>query len=906
MANPENRQGDSGQAGSSNISDSLWAVVLGAGAGGGRAAEGFFTHTAPGNACYLVAVHLPEDEITALVQSLKNISPLAVTLATGKVSFAANHIYILPHHAGWRVEEEFLVISAEAEKALNPVDRLMEQVGSLFGMNTIGVILSGKGTDGAMGIRSIKKGGGIIFTQNPREAEESEMCRNAIITECVDEVLAVREIPARIHAIRKGNVMLTVPPAPAVNTELQQHALQQIFSEIIHHTGHDFTNYKKPTLLRRIERRLAVHQLADLSSYAAFLAEHSEEVSALVNDLLISVTSFFRDAGAFEVLEQEVLPMLLKSKKKEDLLRIWIPGCATGEEAYTIAILCAEKTADIKDLPKIQIFATDIDTAGISAAREGLYTESELINVSPERVRRFFTKEEHMFRIRREIRETIMFANHNFLKDPPFSHLDLVSCRNVLIYLDRIAKDRVINTFHFALNPGGFLLLGSSESVDPASGLFSVYSRENHIFQSRRSGGRVYATVEPSAATGLSNITALENSRQELNTAKDMLSAGSLHLQLLEQYAPPSLLVNEEYDVVHLSDNAGQYLHMAGGNVTRNILRLVRTELRPELRSALYQAAQRKTAVEARGLEVDLGDRKETVNIIVRPVVNMENSQSFFLIIFGVATEKEQQVARITDEPVTKHLEDELARLKTQLRFSNEQHEFQAEELKASNEELQAMNEELRSAAEELETNKEELQSINEELRTVNEELKLKIGETSLFANNLQNLINSTDIGTIFLDRGFRVALFTPAARNIFNLILSDHGRPITDITSRLTYGELLRDAETVLDKLTMVEKEVTTVDNQVYLMRLFPYRTTDDRINGIVITFINISTRKLAEEKLKETIEELTRFNKAMVSRETRMIELKKEVNELKRRLGEPEVYRFSIENNEDNGKKT
>ncbi len=905
MENPLNRKEGGDNTGNSNGADSFLAVVLGAAAGGPDALQDFFRHTAPGNACYLIMAHLHGNEIAALAQALKNVSSLPVTLAKGKTEFIPNHIYIFSHLDGWRMEEGFLEVTPGSAKERNPIDRLMEQVGTLFGMNAVGVVLSGKGSDGALGVQSIKRNGGVIFAQNPREAEQSEMCRNAIITECVDEILPASEIPARILSIKKGNALVQAPPDPAASMG-QQEALEQIFNEIIHHTGHDFTNYKKPTLLRRIERRLAVHQVPDLSSYAAFIANHSEEVAALVNDLLISVTSFFRDAKAFESLEQEVLPMLLKVKKKEEPLRIWIPGSATGEEAYTIAILCAEKTADFKDLPKIQIFATDIDTAAISTAREGLYTAGELSNVSPERVRRFFTREENMFRIRREIRETIMFANHNFLKDPPFSHLDLVSCRNVLIYLDRVAKDRVINTFHFALNPGGFLLLGSSESVDPASGLFSIYSREHHIFQSRRPGGRVYTSTEPHPAAGLSKITIPETGKPELTTPGEPLSMGNLHLQLLEQYAPPSLLINEEYDLVHLSETAGQYLQMAGGNMTRNILKLIRPELRPELRTALYQATQRKTAVETSGLEVDLGDRRETINILVKPVVNRENSLPFFLVIFGIATGKEQEVARITDEPVTKHLEDELARLKTQLRFSNEQHEFQAEELKASNEELQAMNEELRSAAEELETNKEELQSINEELRTVNEELKLKIGETSLFANNLQNLINSTDIGTVFLDRGFRVALFTPAARNIFNLILSDYGRPITDITSRLTYSDLLKDAEAVLDKLAMVEKEVTTTDNQVYLMRLFPYRTTDDRINGIVVTFIDISTRKIAEEKLKETIEELTRFNRAMISRETRMIELKKEVNELKRRLGEPEVYRFSIENDADDGTQT
>lgn len=881
------------------------AVVLGASEGGVQALEEFFRHVLPGGACYIIAATFENDEVASLLHSLTSVSSMPVVLAKERVKFERDHIYIFSLQDNWSVQEDFLVMVPALPVGPNPADRLMELAGSFFGVRAIGVILSGKGNDGAQGVSTMRKSGGIIFAQNPREAAFGEMSRNAIVTGCVDEILGVADIAWRINRITQNNIAAAgVQPVVAAATE--QQALAQIFSDIIHHSGHDFTNYKKPTLLRRIGRRLAVHQLSDLTAYASFIAGNPEEISALVNDLLISVTSFFRDAKAFESLEKEILPLLLKSRKKDEPLRIWVPGCATGEEAYSIAMLCAEKATDAEVPPKIQIFATDIDTSAISIAREGVYNATELAHVSPERIRRFFIKEENRFRVRREIRELIMFANHNFLKDPPFSNLDLVSCRNVLIYLDRIGKDRVIQTFHFALNPDGFLLLGSSESVDPVSGLFSIYSREHHIFQSRRSGGRIYPSVEPLAIAGFNHSPVLEAVKQKATTVGEPVSMTNLHLQLLEQYAPPSILINEDYDVVHLSESAGRYLQMAGGDITRNIMRLIHPPLRPELRTALYQASQRKAAVESGSLEVPLTERIETVNIIVRPILSVENTLPFFLIIFGTTTGNISEVSRITDEPVAKHLEEELTRLKSQLRLSNEQHEFQAEELKASNEELQAMNEELRSAAEELETNKEELQSINEELRTVNEELKIKIGETSHFANNLQNLINSTDIGTIFLDRSFKVALFTPAARNIFNLIQSDYGRPITDITSRLVNVDLLTVAETVLDKLAMVEKEVTATDDKVYLMRLFPYRTTDDRINGVVVTFIDITTRKIVEEQLQETVAELTRFNKAMISRETRMIELKKEVNVLKRRLGEPEIYRFSIEKDGDNETET
>jgi two-component system CheB/CheR fusion protein len=449
--------------------------------------------------------------------------------------------------------------------------------------------------------------------------------------------------------------------------------------------------------------------------------------------------------------------------------------------------------------------------------------------------------------------------------------------------LNQLAQGRVAETFHFALRPGGFLFLGVSESVDGATDLYASYNRENHIFQSRQATARTYPIPDSIPKFNIRTQPSVSTSEQE-NKILERISFGDLHQQLLEQYAPPSLVVNEEFDIVHISEHAGKYLRVVGGEPSQNLLKLVNPDLRLELRSALYQAVQRQSTIEARGIKVNLNGTTELINLSIRPVLRPGNTaRGFILVIFGTTKESgEEKILLARDESLVRNLEEELTGLKAQLKSSSEQHEFQAEELKASNEELQAMNEELRSAAEELETSKEELQSINEELRTVNQELKVKIEETSLSGNNLQNLINSTDIGTIFLDRAFKVALFTPAARSIFNLIPGDHGRPLSDITGRLKYGRLTEDAKLVLQTLNIVEQEVRTTDDKVYLMRILPYRTLEDRINGVVITFVDISTRKEAEEQLRDKVEELSRFNLAMVSRESRMIELKKEVNGL------------------------
>ncbi|MBT1706086.1 CheR family methyltransferase [Chryseosolibacter indicus] len=843
--------------------DDLIIVGIGASAGGVQALKEFFQNV-PDNTgiAYVVILHLSPSYDSKLTEILQSVTLMPVTQVTEKTRVRADEVYVIPPSQHLMMVDGSIAVSpnTQIEDRRAPVDIFFRTLANSHGPRAACVILSGTGANGSMGLKRIKELGGATFVQNPREAEFNEMPRNAIATELVDAVLPVAEIPKSIITYKQSLGLVHIPVEPEKRPEDQQYALREIFTQLRVRTGHDFTNYKRPTLLRRIERRINVKHLPDLHAYAAYIQQNPEETTALLKDLLISVTNFFRDRKAFDTIETEVLPSIIKSKGAESQIRIWVAGCATGEEAYSLAMLCAEQTLNLIDAPKVQIFATDIDEAAINQAREGLYSINDAADVSPERLRRFFTREGEDYRIKREIREMVMFANHNFIKDPPFSHLDMVSCRNVLIYLNSTAQERVMETFHFALKPGGFLFLGSSESADGASDLYAVFNRENHIFQKRQiTAARTYPVPDSVPSFPLQPPHKPVTLSDQPPVKTERITFGDLHQRLLEQYAPPSVIVNEEYDIVHLSERAGRYLQIGGGEPSQNLLKLIRQELRLELRSALYQAVQRNTAVEARGLKVTVDEHTESISIHVRPVLQITDvARGFILVLFERVTDEEENIDVLlsSDEPVARQLEEELIRLKAQLRASNEQHEFHAEELKAANEELQAMNEELRSAAEELETSKEELQSINEELRTVNQELKVKVEETTIASNNLHNLINSVDIATVFLDRSFRVAFFTPASRQLFNLIPADYGRPLSDITGRLAYDNLVEDAESVLEKLQPVEKEVQTTDGRVYMMRVLPYRTDEDRINGVVITFFDITSHKETEEALRRSEE--------------------------------------------------
>lgn len=830
-------------------------VGIGASAGGVEALTQFFEQVTPDSGmAYVVILHLSPDYDSQLTEILQRVARIPVTKVVERVRVEANQVYVVPPDEHLQMDADHLIVlpNARPEDRQAPVDIFLRTLAESLGARAVAVILSGTGANGSMGLKHIKEKGGIVFVQNPREATFNEMPRHAIATDLVDGILPVAQIPARLLAYQRNRdtVVLTLEPQPGLGD--QQPALREVFTQLWVHTGHDFSNYKRPTLLRRLERRINLHDLPNLPAYIAFLRENPAEIQALLKDLLISVTNFFRDGPVFTALEQQVVPLLTQQKSADDSLRIWVAGCATGEEAYSLAMLCAERTLDIVNAPTVQIFATDIDQTAITTAREGLYTINDAADVSPERLRRFFTKEGNEYRIRREIREMILFAPHNVLKDPPFSRLDLVSCRNLLIYINQTAQKRVLETFHFALNPGGYLLLGLAETTTGASDLYTPLNPEAHLFQSRPGSPRAYTVTDASPLTipEKRQVPPLPSHPEKQPDGR--ISYSELHQQLLEQYAPPSIIVNEDYDILHVSEHAGRYLQIGGGEPSKNLLRLIRPELRLELRSAFYQAAQQRTNVVVSQLKLRLGAEFQTIRLHVRPVLGTTDpARGFILVLFETTPEEAGGATHelIPVEPMAHQLEEELNRAKAQLRLANEQHEVQAEELKAANEELQAINEELRSAAEELETSREELQSINEELRTVNQELKIKVEELSLNSSNLQNLINSTDIAALFLDRSLRVNLFTPATREIFNLITTDIGRPLSDVTNRLVDESLQADAESTLATLQPVERELRTTTGHVYMMRVLPYRTLDDRINGVVLTFVDISRRKKAEE---------------------------------------------------------
>ena len=852
--------------GNTGATSEFFVVGIGASAGGVQALQHFFRNVPAGSGCaYVVILHLSPNHDSQLANVLQQETEMMVVKVTQRTLIEANVVYVVPPDHHLTVDQGHIAAlpNMQIEDRRAPVDIFFRSLANQYGSWAISVVLSGTGANGSMGLKRIKELGGATFVQNPREAEFNEMPRNAIATELIDEVLNVADIPGKLVSYIRGIKEVHLQEEPEGSSpEGQQRALETIFTQLKLRTGHDFSNYKRPTLLRRIERRINVHGLSDLKSYVAELINKPEETHALLKDLLISVTNFFRDKEAFTYLETNIIPALFEGKNSADQVRIWVAGCATGEEAYSLAMFCAEFASQKFDSPRVQIFATDIDGAAIATAREGLYTINDAADVSANRLSQFFTREGDLHRVRKEIREMILFADHNFLKDPPFSRLDLVSCRNVMIYLNQTAQARVVESFHFALKRKGFLFLGSSESVDAGSDLFSVYNRDHHIYTTREISLRNYPV--PETIPRLQYTTTFPSREKAQSSLQGKrLSFGDLHQKMLEEYAPPSVVINQGYDIVHMSENAGKYFEFSGGEPTQNLLKLVSPAIRLELRAALFQALQLKGPVEIHDIKTVVNGHAEILDIHIRPALKKADyAEGFILIIFKPAQEHVREKASIhvveSHEPVAKHLEKELVGLKSQLRDSIEYHEYQAEELKASNEELQAMNEELRSAAEELETSKEELQSINEELRTVNQELKVKVEETTVSSNNLQNLINSSSVGTIFVDRNFTIRLYTPAVLDIFNLKPGDYGRPVTDITHNLKFDGLLALAESVLTKLTVIEEEVGTTDNRLFMMRLLPYRTDEDRIGGVVITFYDITNRKASELALKRSEEQM------------------------------------------------
>ncbi|MDF2440344.1 MAG: two-component system, chemotaxis family, CheB/CheR fusion protein [Abditibacteriota bacterium] len=867
-----------GELGPSPDSHILPVVGLGGSAGSIAALQTFFSRLpADTGLAYVVVVHLAPQHESHLAEVLQPHTGMTVVQVNERVQIAADHVYIIPPRKHLEIVDGHLELS-EPEHPRGKrvaVDLFLRTLAETHGHHAVGVILSGADGDGSIGIKRIKEYGGVTIAQDPDDAEHDSMPRNAIETGMIDWILPVEKMPAKLLEFRLNEDRIVLPStkAPPRNDEEGLHheaALREVLSFLHARTGHDFSCYKRATVLRRIARRLQVNSLQNIPDYVAFLRTHPGEAGALLQDLLISVTNFFRDGGAFHMLE-EMLPQLFHNKKAGDTVRVWVAGCATGEEAYSIGMLLIEHSDRLQSPPSIQIFATDIDEQALLTAREGLYPAIIATDVSAKRLRRFFVQEQTCYRVRKELREKILFASHNLLNASPFSRLDLVSCRNLLIYFNREAQEKVFTIFHFALQPDGLLFLGAAEAGEEANTLFVALDKKHRLF-ARLSVSRQPLPLPTTRAAMASpsphlmiaprlpevpEVPELPNSRPLRPLAEPSpLSFGELHFQLLERFAPPSLLVNENYDIVHLSPNVGRFVRFTGGDVSINLLKVVHPDLRLELRTALFRAVQSGKSVDVERVLIEIDGESLPVTLRVQPLHDAGSRQNFILVVFEPAQSTSDVVQRPINDSMAQRLDEEIQYLKTHLRATIEQYDAATEELKASNEELQALNEELSSTTEELETSAEELQSVNEELTTVNHELKLNNEEVSRTNSDLQNLMAATDIATIFLDRELRIVRYTPRAQDLFQLLPADTGRPLSDLRHNLIYSQLAADLEQVRSQSLKIETEVATTVGSWYLMRILPYRTLEERVDGVVLTFVDITQRKGAQEQLRQSQE--------------------------------------------------
>jgi two-component system, chemotaxis family, CheB/CheR fusion protein len=843
-------------------------VGLGASAGGLQALKRFLEHLpADSGMAFVVILHLSPKHESNVDRILERSTRMPVQQVDSATSIEKNHVYVIsPRHQLLMTDGHLRVTDAKRPVGQHvAIDLFFRTLADAHRERAIGVVLSGTGGDGAMGLRRIKEQGGVSIAQSPDDCEHDSMPLNAIAAGVVDFVLPVADIPQKLIELCRTAASIRLPPASAPDRPnasdrplsperllASEESLRDILDCLRVRSGHDFRHYKRATVLRRIERRLQVNGLTDLPAYRDFLQENPAEATGLLKDMLIGVTHFFRDREVFEAVERDVIPPLFKGKSARDPVRVWSAACASGEEAYSLAILLSEHAATLPEPPPIQVFGTDIDSNAIATARAGVYPASIVIDVPPSLLRQYFSQEQERYRVAKPVRDRVLFALHDLLRDPPFSRLDMICCRNLLIYLDRDVQRRVLELFHFALNPGGVLLLGSSESAEVASAHFAPIDKKNRIFRAIAGGRSMRPATLPLDRYGGRDPVLHPPASEK----KRRFTIADVHQRVLEQYASPSVLVNHELSIVHSSEHAGRFLRYAAGEPSNNLINAVLPELRLDLRTVLFQAIQAGKSCETRRVQIRREDNVSYVTMVARPFRDPEVNADFVLVLFDEVEDTMSAEAKAPRDDARDNavaqLEAELTRTKEHLQATIEQSESSTEELRASNEELQAINEELRSATEELETSKEELQSVNEELSTVNHELKLKIDETSKANDDLQNLIAATDIATVFVDGKLSIKRFTPRATDIFNIIPSDIGRSLLDITHRMDYRRLTDDAAQVFETLRLVEREVRSIDGKYYLARLLPYRTTEHHIEGAVLTFIDITSRRQAEERLR------------------------------------------------------
>ena len=857
-------------------------VGIGASAGGLAAFVAFFSgmpaDTEPGMAFVLVQ-HLAPDHESLLTELIQRATPMKVVEVEDGMPVRINCVYIIPPNRDMALLNGTLHLldPAAARGHRLPIDYLFQSLAQDQHERAIGIVLSGTGSDGTLGLRAIKDGGGMVMAQNAASAEFDGMPHSALATGLVDYELPPAEMPAQIMAYVTHAVHHTHRPTHAVAPQ-SDNALTKIFVLLRAQTAHDFSQYKPNTIYRRIERRMAVHQLQTLDHYVQYLQASPAEVQALFRDLLIGVTNFFRDPQAFEALEALVIPKLFEGKSAGGVVRIWTTGCSTGEEAYSIAILLQEHMATLKQNYKIQVFATDIDSHAIATARAGVYPASIANHITPDRLAHCFTLEPDgsAYRVHKSIRDMLVFSEQDLIRDPPFSRLDLISCRNLLIYLDVGLQKKLVSLFHYALNPMGFLYLGTSETVGEFADLFTTLDRKSKVFQrtedfqgaQRAALGRFL--LPPSMKNTLPPLASGKGRQPAPLSLRDLTEQS-----LLTEYAKIAALVNGQGDILYLHGRAGMYLEPSPGDAgINNILKMARDGLRREISTALHKAVLTKVRVDLPGLRMKVDGSSRMFNLAVCPLqqgLAAALESRLYLVVLEEALAPVAPVGQLdvalpvglggqpTREASSQiaELTEELQAKEEYLHAANEELETSNEELKSSNEEMQSVNEELQSTNEELETSKEEMQSVNEELSTVNAELQGKVLDLSRANNDMNNLLAGTGIATIFIDHSLRILRFTPAASLIINLILSDVGRPVGHIVSNLVgYDRLLVDAQAVLNTLIPKEVDVQTHEGKFFTMRILPYRTLDNVIEGAVITFVEITEIVRTREALRKANE--------------------------------------------------
>jgi len=837
-------------------------VGIGASAGGLGAFEKFFSAMpADTGMAFVLVQHLDPNHESLMAHLLSRYTTMAVIEAKDQMPVAPNRLYMIPPNAYLTISGSTLHLREPVlQRGMRmPIDYFLRSLAEAHREKAIAIILSGTGSDGTLGIRAIKGEGGIALAQSPETAQYDGMPRSAIATGLVDYVGAVESMPD-VLVRYNAHAFAGKAVEPAALAREEPDVLRSILSVLQTRTKYDFRCYKKGTLLRRITRRMGLNQIEGLGAYLAFLGEHPDEPTQLFRDLLIGVSGFFRDPPAFEALEK-VIVKIIEGKGSDQAIRIWVPGCSSGEEPYSIAILVAERLQVAQKNCPIQIYATDIDEAALAAARAGLYPENIAADISQERLQRFFKREEHAFRVSQPVRDTVVFAVQNLIADPPFSALDLVSCRNLLIYLEPDVQKKVISLFHFALNDGGYLLLGSAETIGSQDRLFEPVSKKWRLY--RRLGAPRRNLLELPIFPAQQGLGVTRSSQRPL--LEDPVRLGELIREvLLEAFAPAAVLVDRRHQIVYYHGPTGRYFDQPAGPPSEDLMRKVRGGLRNKVRGLLHKASQDGHAPISGAVDLGEADSTRRVRITVTPLVAPRDVEGLALVSFqdepalaGSASQGAGEREGPGDEGV-QELERELQVTRDDLQSTIEEMESSNEELKAANEEIMSVNEELQSANEELETSKEELQSLNEELSTVNSELEEKVRELEATNDDLDNLLISTDIATIFLDRELHIKRFTPSITRLFNLIATDLGRSVNDISRKFDDPDLLADARKVLERLVPIEKDVGIADDRRhwYTRRILPYRTGDDRIQGVVITFIDVTERKRALQWFRLIVE--------------------------------------------------